>query len=937
MPFLPEGNMKKQLYRVKQLADQKFAGAERTEMLDDDLVFKDKQVETLRQVCQNTHRQAKNCLQGQGTDGASLDKRLKKLPEFCLGSTMLECNSFLGENSILGQVLGLSGKLQCDLAQELLTFEVEVERLVLAKYVEILESDIPSIAKQRKQLKKLTLDYDSAKARYQQAVRQSVQTPSNTIDNIKFEYDEAKQKVEACKDAFSTEIYACLAKETDLARCLYQLTESQMKYHRRALEVLENSIPNINNAILISHDKPVYGVPLEEHLHAANSDIALPIEKCVCCLLEYGIEEEGILRIAGSSSKVKKLKNSFDVGLVDMHDYDPPAVAGAMKQYLRELPEPLMTFELYDDWMEIAKFSDKEFKLEAIKKILPKMPKSNYDNLRYLIKFLAKVASFQDVNKMSSQNLAIVIAINLIWSIDEEQLGMNMSLATMRSAIVDLLISHADELFPGEEDFGVPQSSKIPLEEYTSLSPPLAVADDDDDFEVMDVNQSYPFSDNYENRRPSFSKPYSSNGNTKEGSPKVVRRENKFKKKAPPVPPPPKDGHDKSTGDKTKSHVHNEDNKPCLPAHNPRHVRTSSGASIDLSRPSSSTSASDAEGSCNPFAVKEQSITRVVDETPLLDPMLRSNLRASLPGSIKINEDVESKTSSFRSVAHVAAFTSERSKSHCELLSNTLEAMQFENQQDENAEEFPTVANSEKGEIDVAIANGMKAKRTNSFGNTAPERPPRPQLLTHESQPHNKELKSTDPMASKLKTEFISAEDSVFVNDGDKEIKKVAVRNPYVNLPPTLEALKCQQSVTVENVEPKTVCDDVEDINEDSSPPERPTKNDKSKMVPPQRPEKSERLRALIDTKNQATKPCDSEEIVKSAHSKEKPTRPPPCSIALVDKEKPASLPLKPARIYPALTEMEVAYCDESEQNSKLIVGIDLTATNTTNSRQLLS
>ena len=47
---------------------------------------------------------------------------------------------------------------------------------------------------------------------------------------------------------------------------------------------------------------------------------------------------------------------SFDAGMVDMVDYvrDVHCIAGALKQYLRELPEPLLTFKLYEEWMRAA-------------------------------------------------------------------------------------------------------------------------------------------------------------------------------------------------------------------------------------------------------------------------------------------------------------------------------------------------------------------------------------------------------------------------------------------------------------------------------------------------------------------------------------------------------------------------------------------------------
>ena len=65
--------------------------------------------------------------------------------------------------------------------------------------------------------------------------------------------------------------------------------------------------------------KPVYGVSLEEHLRVTNRDIAQVLEACICFLLETGLDEEGLFRIAGMASKVKKLK----VNIIAISDEEP--------------------------------------------------------------------------------------------------------------------------------------------------------------------------------------------------------------------------------------------------------------------------------------------------------------------------------------------------------------------------------------------------------------------------------------------------------------------------------------------------------------------------------------------------------------------------------------------------------------------------------------
>ncbi|KAG9328577.1 hypothetical protein JZ751_012932, partial [Albula glossodonta] len=145
------------------------------------------------------------------------------------------------------------------------------------------------------------------------------------------------------------------------------------------------------------------------HLKRSNREIALPIEACVMMLLETGMKEEGLFRIAAGASKLKKLKAALDCSTSQLEEFysDPHAVAGALKSYLRELPEPLMSFQLYDEWIQASSLPDPDKRLQALWVTCDQLPKSNKANFRYLVKFLAKLAQDSEVNKMTPSNIAI--------------------------------------------------------------------------------------------------------------------------------------------------------------------------------------------------------------------------------------------------------------------------------------------------------------------------------------------------------------------------------------------------------------------------------------------------------------------------------------------------------------------------------------------------
>ncbi|KAM3863882.1 rho GTPase-activating protein 17b [Diretmus argenteus] len=448
--------MKKQFNRMRQLANQTVGRAEKTEVLSDDLLQIERRMELVRLVSHNTHKRLVSCLQGQlGTD---TEKRHKKLPLTALSQAMQDGGSQLGDESLIGKMMDVCGEAESRQASELMHHEVQLERDILDPLNQLAEVDIPNILKQRKQLAKLVLDYDSAKARWYQATKSNNQAMAAKADSLKDEMDEALNKVEICKDQLSADMYNFASKEGEYARYYVMLLEAQADYHRKSLAALEAAIPTIQLQQDSWMEKPAFGTVLEEHLKRSNREIALPLEACVMMLLETGMKEEGLFRIAAGASKLKKLKAALDCSTSQLEEFysDPHAVAGALKSYLRELPEPLMTFGLYDEWTQASNVSDPDKRLQALWVTCDSLPKTHKANLRYLVKFLAKLAQDSDVNKMSPSNIAIVLGPNLLWPKTEGTLA-EMAAATSVHvvAIIEPIIQHADWFFPEDVDFNV--------------------------------------------------------------------------------------------------------------------------------------------------------------------------------------------------------------------------------------------------------------------------------------------------------------------------------------------------------------------------------------------------------------------------------------------------------------------------------------------------
>ncbi|CAJ1079973.1 rho GTPase-activating protein 44-like isoform X3 [Xyrichtys novacula] len=480
--------MKKQFNRMRQLANQTVGRAEKTEVLSEDLLQVEKRLELVKQVSHSTHKKLTACLQGQ--QGVDVDKKSvrspsKKLPLTTLAQCMVEGAAVLGDESLLGKMLKLCGETQERLAQELILFELTIERDVVEPLYDLAEVEIPNIQKQRKHLAKLVLDMDSARTRYYQSTKSSglssnLQPTGAKADHLREEMEEAANRMEICRDQLSADMYSFVAKEIDYASYFQTLIEVQAEYHRKSLELLQSVLPQIKAHQETWAEKPCYGKPLEEHLALSGRDIAFPIEACVTMLLECGMQEEGLFRVAPSASKLKKLKASLDCGVLDVQEYsaDPHAIAGALKSYLRELPEPLMTYELYNDWIQASNIQDQDKRLQALLSACEKLPPANNNNFKYLIKFLSKLTEYQDVNKMTPGNIAIVLGPNLLWMNDEGNITEMMTTVSLQIVgIIEPIIQHADWFFPGEIEFNVTGNYGSPVHtnhnaNYSSMPSP---------------------------------------------------------------------------------------------------------------------------------------------------------------------------------------------------------------------------------------------------------------------------------------------------------------------------------------------------------------------------------------------------------------------------------------------------------------------------------
>ncbi|XP_034373242.1 SH3 domain-binding protein 1 [Arvicanthis niloticus] len=502
--------MKRQLHRMRQLAHTGSSGRtpETAEFLGEDLQQVEQRLEPAKRAAHNVHKRLQACLQGQS--GADMDKRVKKLPLMALSTTMAESFKELDPDSSMGKALEMSCAIQNQLARILAEFEMTLERDVLQPLSRLSEEELPAILKHKKSLQKLVSDWNTLKSRLSQAAKNSgssqglgsgsgshtYNTTANKVEMLKEEEEELKKKVEQCKDEYLADLYHFSTKEDSYANYFIHLLEIQADYHRKSLTSLDTALAELRDNHSQADSSPlmaapisrVYGVSLRTHLQDLGRDIALPIEACVLLLLSEGMQEEGLFRLAAGASVLKRLKQTMASDPHSLEEFcsDPHAVAGALKSYLRELPEPLMTSDLYDDWMRAASLKELGARLEALHDVCSRLPQENFNNLRYLMKFLALLAEEQDVNKMTPSNIAIVLGPNLLWPPEKEGDQAQLDAASVSSiqvvGVVEALIQNADTLFPGDINFnvsgifsGLASQEKVSSQQVSEELPPVAV------------------------------------------------------------------------------------------------------------------------------------------------------------------------------------------------------------------------------------------------------------------------------------------------------------------------------------------------------------------------------------------------------------------------------------------------------------------------------
>ncbi|CCF50627.1 hypothetical protein NDA11_005286 [Ustilago hordei] len=237
-----------------------------------------------------------------------------------------------------------------------------------------------------------------------------------------------------------SEMRCALCAQVCHSRCLQSLPISCNQPYTRSDEgQADNAGPSM------------FGRSLAEQGAHEGRDVPLIVEKCIQAVEAFGMDYEGIYRKSGGTSQLKVITQLFERGnAFDLEDTnrfnDVSAITSVLKNYFRELPEPLLTFELYDELIKVveSRQDDVASKQELIKELVNRLPRQHYCTLQHLVLHLYRIQERSVDNRMNARNLGVVFGPTLMRSADPSQEFAHMGGKAMT---IEFFIDHAPELF----------------------------------------------------------------------------------------------------------------------------------------------------------------------------------------------------------------------------------------------------------------------------------------------------------------------------------------------------------------------------------------------------------------------------------------------------------------------------------------------------------
>ncbi|KAM5157687.1 rho GTPase-activating protein 12 isoform 4-T4 [Mantella aurantiaca] len=192
----------------------------------------------------------------------------------------------------------------------------------------------------------------------------------------------------------------------------------------------------------------VFGSSLAGLCQRENTTVPKFVKMCIDHIEEHGLDIDGLYRVSGNLAVIQKLRfavtHDEKLDLNDSKWEDIHVITGALKMFFRELPEPLFTYNYFNDFVNAIKQEPKQ-RVQAVRDLIKQLPKPNQDTMQALFKHLKHVVETGDKNRMNVQSLAIVFGPTLLKP--ETETG-NIAIHTVyQSQIVELILMEYSSIF----------------------------------------------------------------------------------------------------------------------------------------------------------------------------------------------------------------------------------------------------------------------------------------------------------------------------------------------------------------------------------------------------------------------------------------------------------------------------------------------------------
>ncbi|BCS22929.1 putative Rho GTPase activator (Rgd1) [Aspergillus puulaauensis] len=196
--------------------------------------------------------------------------------------------------------------------------------------------------------------------------------------------------------------------------------------------------------------KPVFGVSLDELYARDGTAVPMIVYQCFQAIELFGLDVEGIYRLSGSANHISQMKALFDNDSSQV-DYTNPesfhhdvnSVAGVLKQFFRDLPDPLFTSAAYSSFIEAARVDDDIQRRDSLHAIINGLPDAHYATLRALVLHLNKIQEHYTQNRMNAGNIAICFGPTLMGASS----GGNIADAGWQVRVIETILMNTFQIF----------------------------------------------------------------------------------------------------------------------------------------------------------------------------------------------------------------------------------------------------------------------------------------------------------------------------------------------------------------------------------------------------------------------------------------------------------------------------------------------------------